>query len=409
MATDTPATDTHSAIDAVWRIEQAKLIAGLARMVRDVALAEELAQDALVAALEQWPASGIPDKPGAWLMTTAKRRAIDRLRRHKLTERKHEEIGRDLDAEQEVRACAHRRRARRRHRRRPAAPDVHRMPSGAVDRSAGRAHAAADRRPHHRRDRARLPGAGADHRAAPGPRQADTDRAACCVRGAARRRSRRAALVGARSALPGVQRGLHRHRRRRLDAAAALPGRDAPRPHPRRTRAQRAGGARPGRADGDPSVALRRTDRRIRRAGAAARPEPRALGPAPDPPRPRRARSGGSAGTGAEPAARHLRLAGRDRRLSCAGAHGGGNRLAADRRALRRAGRARPLPDRRSQPGGRALVRLRSGGRAHARRCDRRGAARSRTITCCRACAATCWSSSAVTGKRAPSSSARRR
>ena len=71
-------------------------------MVRDVALAEELAQDALVAALEQWPASGIPDKPGAWLMTTAKRRAIDRLRRHKLAERKHAEIGRDLDAEQEA-------------------------------------------------------------------------------------------------------------------------------------------------------------------------------------------------------------------------------------------------------------------------------------------------------------------
>ena len=84
MATDTPTADTHRAIDAVWRIEQAKLIAGLARMVRDVALAEELAQDALVAALEQWPESGIPEKPGAWLMTTAKRRAIDRLRRHKL-------------------------------------------------------------------------------------------------------------------------------------------------------------------------------------------------------------------------------------------------------------------------------------------------------------------------------------
>ncbi len=101
MATDTHAADTHRAIDAVWRIEQAKLIAGLARMVRDVALAEELAQDALVAALEQWPASGIPEKPGAWLMTTAKRRAIDRLRRHKLAERKHAEIGRDLDSEQE--------------------------------------------------------------------------------------------------------------------------------------------------------------------------------------------------------------------------------------------------------------------------------------------------------------------
>jgi RNA polymerase sigma-70 factor, ECF subfamily len=92
------ATDTFSAIDAVFRIEQAKLIAGLARMLRDVGLAEELAQDALVSALEQWPKSGIPDKPGAWLMAAAKNRAIDRLRRAKLIERKHEEIGHDLMA-----------------------------------------------------------------------------------------------------------------------------------------------------------------------------------------------------------------------------------------------------------------------------------------------------------------------
>jgi len=94
-------SDIHRTIDAVWRIESAKLIAGLARMVRDVGLAEELAQDALVAALEQWPTGGVPDNPGAWLMTTAKHRAIDRLRRHKLQERKHEEIGCDLEAEQE--------------------------------------------------------------------------------------------------------------------------------------------------------------------------------------------------------------------------------------------------------------------------------------------------------------------
>ncbi|MFZ1104977.1 MAG: DUF6596 domain-containing protein, partial [Hyphomicrobiaceae bacterium] len=90
------ATDTHGAIEAVFRIERAKLIAGLARVVRDVGLAEELAQDALVSALEQWPQSGIPDKPGAWLMAAAKNRAIDRLRRARLVERKHQEIGHDL-------------------------------------------------------------------------------------------------------------------------------------------------------------------------------------------------------------------------------------------------------------------------------------------------------------------------
>jgi RNA polymerase sigma factor (sigma-70 family) len=96
------ATDTHRAIDAVWRIEQAKLIAGLARMVRDVGIAEDLAQEALVAALEQWPKSGIPERPGAWLMASAKHRAIDLFRRNKLLERKHRELGHDLKIEQET-------------------------------------------------------------------------------------------------------------------------------------------------------------------------------------------------------------------------------------------------------------------------------------------------------------------
>jgi RNA polymerase sigma factor (sigma-70 family) len=99
-------TDTHRAIDAVWRMESPRLIAGLARMVRDVALAEDLAQDALIAALEQWPGSGIPDNPGAWLMAAAKHRAIDTFRRSKLLERKHEELGRELDARQEAAVAA---------------------------------------------------------------------------------------------------------------------------------------------------------------------------------------------------------------------------------------------------------------------------------------------------------------
>src|SRR6266446_367595 len=90
------------AIDAVWRIESARLIAGLARIVGDVGLAEDLAQDALVAALEQWPEAGVPDNPGAWLMTTAKRRGIDQLRRKKMLERKHVELGTELEARQET-------------------------------------------------------------------------------------------------------------------------------------------------------------------------------------------------------------------------------------------------------------------------------------------------------------------
>jgi RNA polymerase sigma-70 factor (ECF subfamily) len=95
-----PAADPHRAIEAVFRIESARLIAGLARMVRDVGLAEELAQEALVTALERWPSTGVPDNPGAWLMATAKNRAIDELRRNQRLARKHEELGHEIDAEQ---------------------------------------------------------------------------------------------------------------------------------------------------------------------------------------------------------------------------------------------------------------------------------------------------------------------
>jgi RNA polymerase sigma factor (sigma-70 family) len=100
------AIDTHRAIDAVWRIESARLIAGLARIVRDVGLAEDLAQEALVAALEQWPKAGVPDNPGAWLMAAAKHRAIDLLRRNKRLERKHEELGRELKAQWDTTAAS---------------------------------------------------------------------------------------------------------------------------------------------------------------------------------------------------------------------------------------------------------------------------------------------------------------
>jgi RNA polymerase sigma-70 factor, ECF subfamily len=96
------ATDTQTAIHAVYKIESAKLIASLARIVRDVGVAEELAQDALVAALEQWPMQGVPDNPGAWLMATAKHRAINVLRRGKLAERKHEQLGHEIETQREL-------------------------------------------------------------------------------------------------------------------------------------------------------------------------------------------------------------------------------------------------------------------------------------------------------------------
>ena len=96
------AAETHQVIDAVWRIEAPRLIGALTRLVRDVGVAEDLAQDALVAAVEQWPESGVPDNPGAWLMATAKHRAIDRLRRNERLERKTEELGRETLARQEM-------------------------------------------------------------------------------------------------------------------------------------------------------------------------------------------------------------------------------------------------------------------------------------------------------------------
>ncbi|HKH75087.1 MAG TPA: RNA polymerase sigma factor, partial [Vicinamibacterales bacterium] len=95
------ATDTQRAIETVWKIESAKVIAGLTRIVRDVGMAEDLAQDALVSALEQWPTSGIPRNPAAWLMAAAKHRAIDHFRRHKMLDRKHQELGYELETQQE--------------------------------------------------------------------------------------------------------------------------------------------------------------------------------------------------------------------------------------------------------------------------------------------------------------------
>jgi RNA polymerase sigma factor (sigma-70 family) len=102
MAATQAHTETQHAIETVFRIEQARLIAGLTRMLRDVGLAEELAQDALVAALSEWPKTGVPANPGAWLMATAKRRAIDEFRRNKMRQRKHAEIGRDLEEERDT-------------------------------------------------------------------------------------------------------------------------------------------------------------------------------------------------------------------------------------------------------------------------------------------------------------------
>ena len=271
-----------------------RLIAGLARMVRDVGLAEELAQDALVAALEQWPRDGRAGQPGR-LADGHRQAPRDRPCCAGASCSSASTRSSAASSRREQRAATRRARrgARRRHRRRPAAAGVHRLPPGALDRGARRAHAAPARRPDHRRDRARVPRA----------RSRRSRSASCAPSARSPRRSvpfevprgdelARAARVGARGDLPDLQRGLLGDRRRRLDAARrcartrCASGRILAELAPRR-----AGGARAGRADGDPGLARARARRPGGRADPAARPEPRALGPAADPPRPRGARA----------------------------------------------------------------------------------------------------------------------
>jgi predicted RNA polymerase sigma factor len=162
--------ETRRAIEAVWRIEAPRLIAGLARMVRDIGLAEEFAQDALVAALERWPSEGTPDNPGAWLMATAKHRAIDELRRRARHDRKHEEIAQMIEDTQPVQDLE-------------AAIDddvgddlmsrLHGVSSGPVARGARRAHPANAMQSDDGGDRASLSGPRADDRSTDRPRKTD--------------------------------------------------------------------------------------------------------------------------------------------------------------------------------------------------------------------------------------------
>ena len=324
---------THRAIDAVWRIEAAKVIAGVARMVRDVGLAEELAQDALVAALEHWPDDGVPDNPGAWLMRTAKNRALDRLRQEALHARKHEELGADMEALQAhvepdfVDALAE-----------ASADDIGddllrlvftachpllptegrvaltvRLLGGLATDEIARAFL--------------VPEATIAQRIVRAKRTLAAAKVPFEVPGC--ERAGAAAGLGARGRLPDLQRGLLGHRRRRLDASRPLRRGAAPRPGARRPGAGGERGPRPGRADGAAGLARPCPRRRAGPAGAAAGAGPLALGSLADPPRPGRAR----ALPGARRQPRSLRIAGRARRLSCRGTQRRRDRLAADRRA----------------------------------------------------------------------------
>ena len=250
------ATDTHRAIRAVFKIESAKLIASLTRVTRDIGLAEELAQDALVAALERWPQTGIPEKPAAWLMATAKHRAIDNLRRKKLAEQKHAEIGRELEADQAM------------------TPDI----DAALDDDIGddllrliftachpvlpaEARVALT---------LRLLGGLTTEEIARSFLQSEPTIAQRIVRAKksltqARvpfevprgHRSRRPPRLGTGGDLSRFQRRLFRNRRRRLDAACLLRRSLAARADSGGACAERAGSARPCGADGNPGLALR--------------------------------------------------------------------------------------------------------------------------------------------------------
>ena len=206
-------TSHRHAIDAVWKLESARIIAGLTRMVHDVGLAEELAQDALVAALEQWPETGVPDNPGAWLTAIAKRRAIDHIRRVQRLDRKHEQLARELDAAGS--------RAR---------DDVLRLmflschpvlPTEARVALTLRLLGGLTRRPRSR-GRSSSPRRRIAQRIAAAKRTLAEARVPFELPG--RRGAGRAAVLGARGRLPDLQRGVLGDLRRRPDAARALPG-----------------------------------------------------------------------------------------------------------------------------------------------------------------------------------------
>ena len=338
-------------------------------------------------------------------MATAKRRAIDLLRRSETLERKHEELGSRARAPARLGANGRpRRRARRRRRRRPAAADLHRLPPGAVDRGARGAHPAPARRPDHRRDRARVPRARADGRAADRAREADARRGA-------RRRSRCPAASELAERLASVLEVVYLIFNEGYSATA---GDDWLRPALCEealrlgrilagARSRRARGARPGRADGDPGVALARA-RRARTASrcccstrTAARWDRLLI---------RRGLAALERAERARRRARPVRAAGGDRRLPRPGAHAEDTdwaRIAALYDAL---AELSAVAGRRAEPRGRGRDGVRPGRRPRAGRRAGRRSRRSRATTCCRACAATCSRSSAAPRRRAPSSSA---
>ena len=352
-------SDTHAAIDAVWRIESARLIAGLARIVRDVGLAEELAGDALVAALEQWPEQGVPDNPGAWLMATAKHRAIDLIRRQATLERKVQQLGRMEEREQQITEAQ--------------IADSLDDPIG-DDLLALIFVSCHPVLPTEARVALTLRLIGA-------LTTEEIARAFLTPTATVAQRIVRAKRTLAEARVPIELPGRDELPERLTsvleviylvfnEGYAATAGDDWVRPElcedalrlgriVARTAAGRARGSRPGGADGDSGLAVRRPGRPRRRARPAARPGPLALGLGPDPPRARRARPRAPLGPDARPA----HAPGVDRGLPCPRAPGAGHRLGADRGAVRRA-RASSPRRRWWSSTGRSRCRWRSGPQA---------------------------------------------
>ena len=402
---DTPAIPNR-AIEAVWRIESARLIAGLTRIVRDVGLAEELSQDALVAALEQWPESGVPDNPGAWLMATAKHRAIDLLRRSTTLERKQEELAREIELQLGSAERRHRRRAGRPRGRRPSAPHLHGVPPGPVDaRRALRSPCAcsAGSPP----TRSREPSSSPSRRS----RSASCGRSERSPRRASRSRTRPARSFAER--LSSVLEVIYLIFNEGYSATA---GDDWLRPA-LCEEALRLGRILAGLAPEEPEVhglvALMEIQASRSRARVGPGGEPVLLL---DQDRARWDRvlvgRGLAALERAERArrlARPVRASGGDRRLPRPGPQRRGDRLGANRGALRRPLRAQRVAGRGAEPSGGGGNGVRPGRRPASWWTSWWWRGRSTATTCCRACAATCSRSSAATRRRAPSSSWRPR
>ena len=388
-------------------MEAAKVTAVVARVVGDVGLAEDLAQDAFVQALEQWPRDGMPDKPGAWLTSTARRRAIDRIRRDVNLASKLQQVGHmeelrvadlaeaDFDAalediDDDVLGL-----------------DLRRVPPRAHRPGADLLDAEDDRRAHHPRDRARLPHDRGDDRAAHLASEEDPEPGRRHHRGPLGRRARPATRVGARGRLPHLQRGVCRDVGSRLGARRphggghpARPGRSPPSPRasPRCTacspswRSRRRAPAPASAATASPVLLLDQD--RTRWDWALIRHALAALDRA-------TARRHGRRHAGA------LRPAGRDRRVPRAGPHRRGRPTGRGSCPLRAARPRASVARHRPQPRCRAVVCRRAGRRARGRRRAGRRRDRSRTTTCCPACAVTCSPVSAATRRRARSSPVR--